>query len=275
LRERRLRVVCATSLLCSILTVLVVLPHDIFDGYMQRTLVVWAWGLTGALGVAAWAIRAFPVRGRLTVRLAFFAALVLSFAVSGDQRWTDRSRYYCLDDFVRNVLGSASPGKCLLLWFGDYDYDAARFRQLVLHERPEIAHVHVPIVMVPAYGDHLAALAREHAWLKVPSGRPATAGGADQLVAELVKINRASFPVFAEASFLGDQGTWPAVKSLRPVALGFAAAFSRRGTPRESVREFHHGRFRGLWERARTRDLWHLRLLENYRNIGRDLPDGV
>lgn len=194
--------------------------RDLSVGMIQYALPVCA---GAGLGLAAITAAARP-------RWSAAAAVALLLLAPGSvvrAGAPDRSRFHLLDDRVRNLVTALPRDPALMVWLGDYDYDAARYRQLVLSERPDVAHVHGPILLTPAYGDALARLAREHPWLVLPAVRTAADPAAlDRVLAALIAANAGRRPVLAPAYFLEEDWQWAALKALRPAVSGGLAVFS-------------------------------------------------
>jgi hypothetical protein len=240
--------------------------RDLGVGAIQYALPVC---LGAGLGLAAIlaALRPRTAPLRAAAILVALGAAVRSAAAPGP---ADRSRFYALDDHVRNTVAALPPGGPLLVWLGDYDYDAARYRQLVLGERPDVMHVHGPILLTPAYGDHLAFLAAARPALRLPAARSAANPAAlDRVLADLIRLNRDRMPVDAPAYFLEEDWTWPGLKALHPAVAGGLAAFGR-----DRVRDVppSRQRTRGLAGPGLDADRWAAGLR---RQVARSLAAGL
>jgi len=214
--HRRLHAVVGAA---TVVPAVLFLRRDLAVGMIQYALPV----CVGAgLGLAAFAAVARP-RWAAAVVIALLLVAPGSVLRAGAP---DRSRFHLLDDRVRGLVAALPRGDVLMIWLGDYDFDAARYRQLVLGERPEVAHVHGPILLTPAYGDALARVAREHPGLALPAVRTAADPAAlDRVLAALVAANAGRRPVLAPSYFLEEDWQWTALKALKPAVSGGLAVF--------------------------------------------------
>ncbi|MEK7474224.1 MAG: DUF2723 domain-containing protein [Candidatus Coatesbacteria bacterium] len=238
--------------LAALATAWIGLAKDVARGELQYLLPLFPCAAIGAAGIARWAGRA--VAGPV---LAALAALMIIVRVAGAGP-LDRSRYYLMHDATENTLASLPDGPSTVLCFGDYDYDALRWRQIGWGERPGAALVHLRIVLLaPAHGDHLAEVRRSYPGFVAPAGRVASPAALDALAAAVVRENRRRGPVFAESSDLMPGDFWVRLRAIPSCADGFVRRFGPPcPVPAAQTRRLRRFRFRGAWDPSLAHDRW-------------------
>jgi len=226
--------------------ILLFLAKEQYRDHLQVALVLLPGSATGFAGLAQ---RLGGNRqGRIVNCSLALILIALSLGNLKGLHAADRSRFYLLDDYVRNISAIAGKGPSVLIWLGDYDYDAARYRQVVHGDFPEVALLHAPIIMVRAYGNHLARLRAEYPKFVMPpqfarQGIPRSPGELDSLLADTVKAN-SDVPVYAESSFIMEPPTWPQLRQLHHSDAGLVLAYSEARQRKRNI--ISRLRFRGL-----------------------------
>ena len=239
------------------------LAKDVARGELQYLLPLFPFAAVGAAGVARWA----PVRPAVVRWIVGGAAAALIVLGIGHARDRDRSRYYLMHDMTANVIRSLPDRASTVLCFGDYEYDALRWRQIGWGERSSAALVHLRIVLLaPAHGDHLAELGRIYPGFRAPRGGVTSPAELDALAAAIVSENSARGPVFAEAPNLVAGSFWVRLRAIPSCPDGFLV---RLGGPCASAaaqnRRVGRFRFRGVWDPSVIHDRWDVALAEDAR----------
>jgi len=234
------------------------LAKDVARGELQYLLPLFPFAAVGAAGVARWA----PVRPAVVRWIVGGAAAALIVLGIGHARDRDRSRYYLMHDMTANVIRSLPDRASTVLCFGDYEYDALRWRQIGWGERSSAALVHLRIVLLaPAHGDHLAELGRIYPGFRAPRGGVTSPAELDALAAAIVSENSARGPVFAEAPNLVAGSFWVRLRAIPSCPDGFLV---RLGGPCASAaaqnRRVGRFRFRGVWDPSVIHDRWDVAL---------------
>src|SRR6185436_7379203 len=115
--------------------------RDIVDGGIQYSLGLVVCGMIGLAGAMVWLSRLTTTWLRVGVAVAVACGSLILCSPLQTSRRFDLSAQYDFDDYIRNTEVDAGVGRKILIWFGDYDFDAARFRQIVMGEGRETANV--------------------------------------------------------------------------------------------------------------------------------------
>jgi len=260
----RHRAVYAASLAVVLATVMHFLPIDIFAKSIQHSLPLWAGGFTGLLGLLEW-LRprvGAPAYSRLAATAAA-GAVTLAAWLAHPGHAPDLSRYYAADDYARNIAAFLPPGRGLLISFGDFSYDPLRFRQLDGKGRLEVAHVRLSSLTLPAYGDHLRGVVRDHPWLVQPP--PGSLGPyIDVDTYRLVVAQKRGAWVLSCPHLFTFQGTLRTLDPLHPTPAGFVLNLGGPSGPAVPITALPRMNYRGLLDPSMRLDRWNANLPYEY-----------
>jgi len=233
-----------------------------YRDHLQVILVLLPAFSAGMAGFSSWLERIRGGRG--TVAIAAILLSAFSLLNMAALCAADRSRFYVLDDYAKNIRDIIGKRKAVLIWLGDYDYDAVRYRQLAYGELPGVVQVHGSILMIKSYGDHLARLQAEFPHFRVPGSTlrraiPGSANELDGLLADIARANAPHCAVYFQSCFSMEEGAWPKLCGLPHRVIGPLLLLKPGSGPSRDV--LSRVRNRGIYSIAGT-DTWSRLLLK-------------